>query len=189
MISDDKQVHLVWQNYYRDGLPDMYVGLMAFMFGYFTIQASTSYLAIGFLLGSLLLRQLKRRNIAKRKPEIHHSLRIGNPIVPLIFLLCVTFVLQIVAIRGTVINLNWWDFWSLIVLMMLCVMVFIYIGVKTRLLRYLIYAGLSLVCGIGNTLGLIFSHNTSQFLMMIGIIPFLFGLFLYVKLLRQVPES
>ena len=58
MISDDKQVHLVWQDYYRDGMPDMYVGLMTFMFGYFTIQASTSYLAIVFLLGSLLLRQL-----------------------------------------------------------------------------------------------------------------------------------
>jgi len=189
MFLNKSQLHLAWQNFFRDGLPDLYVGLMIFLFGYFTIQASTSFLAIVFLLGSLMLRQLKLKNAVMRTSEIQDTLIIRSPIVPLIFLLCLAFVFQIVSIRGTFINLVWWDFWSLITMMMFFVLVYIYIGFKTSSLRYLIYAGLSLACGISNILGLINSHNNSQFLMMVGIIPFFIGLFLYVKFLRQVPES
>jgi len=189
MNSIDNHSRQVWQNYYRDGSSDMYVGLMTFLFGYFAIKDSTSYLAIAFMLGSILLRQVKLHIVAKRTSEIQHTLENGNPIVPLMILLCVTFTFQIVVIRGTLTYLYWWDFWSLFALMLLFMGVFIYIGFKTRSLRYSIYAGLSLACGLSNILGLGSSHHTSQFLMTLGNIPFFIGLFLFVKYLRQVPES
>jgi len=136
-----------------------------------------------------MLRQLKIKTIAKRTPEIQLFSRIGSPIVPLIFLLCIIFAFQIVAIRGTLNNLGWWGFWSLFALMVLFMVVFIYIGFKTSSVRYFAYAGLSLAYGSGNILGLINPQNTSHFLLMLGIIPFIIGLFLYVKFLRQAPGS